>query len=1083
MFLAMKLLRELFLIMILSLSAVLPGRGVNTDIIIPEDAIENINTIEVVDGLQVKLWAAEPLLQDPVSIYIDEKGRIFSAETERQTNGVEDNRGHGYWLMDDLAAQTVDDRLAMFTKWQDRFEGGLDYFRRGDEWVRLLEDTDGDGLADKSSYFARNFNDPLDGTGAGVFHWNGDVYYTNIPHLWRLRDIDNDGVAEEREAMFSGFGVRVALRGHDMHGMVMGPDGKLYWSIGDRGYHVRTREGGLLHDPGSGAVFRCNLDGSDLEVFHTSLRNPQELAFDKYGNLFTGDNNSDSGDRARIVYCVEGGESGWNMAYQYLDGDYSRGPWNNEKLWHLQHEGQAAWVLPPIDHIGNGPSGFTFYPGTGLPARYNGHFFMCDFRGGAAQSLVHSFGMENDGAGFRTTDRHDFIKRVLVTDFDFGFDGKMYLSDWVASWNHNGQGRIYSLQYKNLPENDKIQDMKQLVADGFAHRNSGELGRLLAHDDMRVRLRAQLELASRGAQSLEIFQNALQRGPQIQRIHALWGLGILARDHARNPDAYERHPLAGAVRFARHKDPEIRAQAARVLGDARFRRGTERVIDELLQDENARVRYFAALAAGKNRLTDRIDAIVSILAENRDSDVYLRHGCVMALQYMADRQTLVALGDHESAAVRRGALLALRKQKDASGISHFLSDSNEWVVTEAARAINDLNLESEFPLLAGYAVAYDDQALPQGFSKDNEALLRRIINANFRLGTTENASRILGLVRNENLSTRIRTEAIRSLGDWFEPSPLDRVLGWHRPVTRAPETDKNTSSGQTVQALFERELPSLLNELDDQLSEELGQAMARLGIVLQDDQVVATISDTSKPVSQRLAAIAALSDLDQERFENGIRLALDSGNAEISSGALKVMVDRLGADAFPRLRLLAFSEVPALRNNAMLQIGRINSQAARQFFLENVLSKLGADSVDNSIHLELIELASSAEIPGFKSALDKYYSAMDASDEMKPWMVALYGGDPARGQSLFESHPIAQCLRCHKVGDTGVGEAGPNLKGVASRLSPTELLESLIVPNAKLAEGFGPVSAMPPMGLLLSKTEIRDIMAYIKTLR
>ncbi len=216
-----------------------------------------------------------------------------------------------------------------------------------------------------------------------------------------------------------------------MHGLVIGPDGRLYFSIGDRGLNVKTKEGRHLYNPDSGAVLRCELDGSNLEIFCTGLRNPQELAFDDYGNLFTVDNNSDSGDKARLYHLVQGGDYGWRMHYQYLP---DRGPWNREKLWHLPHEGQAAYVIPPIAHITDGPSGLVAYPGTGLGDEYAGAFFVCDFRGGPANSAIRMFKMEPDGATFKLTKYEPFVENVLATDCDFGPDGAFYISDWVDGW-------------------------------------------------------------------------------------------------------------------------------------------------------------------------------------------------------------------------------------------------------------------------------------------------------------------------------------------------------------------------------------------------------------------------------------------------------------------------------------------------------------------------------------------------------------------------------------------------------------------------------------------------------------------------
>ena len=297
--------------------------------------------------LKCEVFAAEPDVANVVAFHRDFQGRVYVCETFRQERGVEDNRGHGHWMDEELSAKTVQDRIDYIRKYVPDADKS---YTQHDDRIRLLRDTNGDGKADESTVFSDHYNAIEMGTGAGVLGYRGNVYYTCIPSLFMLRDVNGDDVADNQLILHTGYGVRFAFRGHDMHGLIVGPDGRLYFSIGDRGYNVNDQ----VNDPTSGAVFRCELDGQNLEVLHTGLRNPQELAFDDYGNLFTGDNNSDSGDRARFTEILPGADSGWRMYYQYLP---DRGPFNREKIWYPANDDTPAYILPPIANLGDGPSG------------------------------------------------------------------------------------------------------------------------------------------------------------------------------------------------------------------------------------------------------------------------------------------------------------------------------------------------------------------------------------------------------------------------------------------------------------------------------------------------------------------------------------------------------------------------------------------------------------------------------------------------------------------------------------------------------------------------------------------------------
>jgi quinoprotein glucose dehydrogenase len=508
--------------------------------------------VKVPPGFQVQLFASEPDVLNPVALAFDERGRCFVVETFRRDKQVLDMRDHREWVEDDLASRTVEDRVAFLQRYA---RDGIRLFREESERVRLLVDGDGDGRADSSTVFADGFDGLADGIAAGVLARRGDVWFTDIPNLWRLRERGGSGRADERERVATGFGVHFNYTGHDLHGLRVGPDGRLYFSIGDRGLHVTTKEGRLLDLPDAGAVLRCELDGSGLELVHTGLRNPQELAFDDAGDLFTVDNNSDGGDRARLVHVVEGGDSGWCIGFQWIESPTPRGPWNGEKMWEPRNDVQPAWILPPVANLVSGPSGLAHYPGTGFSdPSWRDVFLVCDFEGEVGNTRVVAFQVAPDGAGHRLVSQSDFVARgIVATDCDFGPDGALYVSDWVHGWGQPGRGRVWRIFDPAALGSVPVEATRTLIGEGMAGRSRADLVVRLLHPDQRVRLEAEFALAAMGDEGL-LGRRCSTARDRLARLHAIWD-SIVARRAAHRAEAARvlTRSTTATTKFARRR--------------------------------------------------------------------------------------------------------------------------------------------------------------------------------------------------------------------------------------------------------------------------------------------------------------------------------------------------------------------------------------------------------------------------------------------------------------------------------------------------------------------------------------------------
>lgn len=1070
------------------------------------------------EGMQRVVFDAELLRGTPVALDVDELGRVIVAETGRQNLGAEDNRSHEYWLLDDLASRTVDDRRAYYQKWLDagRFERP-DHFTIESDRVVVLEDTDGDGVADGRKLLAE-WNEMASGLVAGVEAREGTIWATSIPSVHRIEDPDRDGVAESVEVLATGFGVKTSLIGHDLHGLAWGPDGKLYFSMGDRGYHVTLADGRVLEPklgPGRGAVFRMNPDGSQLEVFATGVRNPQELAFDDHGNLFTGDNNGDGGDAARIVYVVEGGETGWAMAYQSLAGDYVRGPWMAERLWDLQHDGQPAWVLPPVAHLGNGPAGFVHYPGLGLPERYADHFFLCDYAYMRGRSGIWSFALRPRGAGFELVDRHPFAWSLLATDFDFSWDGRMFatifdqigLSQQIESYTH-------------APSQDdpRIERLAELARGAMDERSTPELVALLDFADQRIRLRAQYALASRRALDPLVEVARDEQRALLPRLHAVWALGQIGADGLQSlaPDGLE---------WARTAPAELRAQLARVAGDAGALWLAPDLRAWLAGTEEPRVHFFAAQALGA--LGDRAstEPLVALLRGNADRDVFLRHAAVWALHRIGDLESVWSQRSDRSRSVRLAVLLVLRHAGDAR-IAHFLADPDEQLVVEAARAIYDGPIDAAMPALAAMAGGLEPAA--ESDRQTARALHRRVIGANVRLRSAVGARALARYVRDESQLASLRSLALEALGSYTSPPPRDLTMGFHRPL--APVDP------EMLAAVFREQGRALIASSLGARALEIASGIGSLP--LSDAELLALVRDPTNAVGERVSALAALGDrLAAEgvgpEAQKAVEIALGAEAPEIRRAGrdLLLVVDpETGLESL--LAVVEAGPTSLERKHAWTRLGGIEDSRARDALREG-LDSWESGALDEDVALELL-LAARAQGGPLAERATRLLSpgSGSASERVAQRRWALAGGEPAAGERIFQTS--GDCQRCHGGGGHGAG-AGPDLLGVASK-GAAHVLESLVAPDAQIAEGFGsivvtrrdgttvaglllaaddravvidagvdagvdpgkgepvvvaaddiasrtlPTTSMPPMGLVLPPRALRDVVAYVMAL-
>jgi putative membrane-bound dehydrogenase-like protein len=381
-------------------------------------------SLKVADGLQVELFAAEPMLLNPTSIDVDHLGRVWVCE------GVNYRRlGFKRPILRDAGDRIV-----------------------------VLTDTNADGKADESSVFyqGKDLIAPLgiavakDAAGPGY-----KVFVCQSPDILLFEDKDGDAKADGPPKKFltgfSGFD-----HDHGVHGILIGPDGKLYFTVGDSGVGRGNGPDGKPIPPlqsadgkgrkwvsndtdcRAGTVWRCDFDGTNLELIAHNFRNNYEACVNSFGEVWLSDNDDDGNQQTRICFVMPGGNYGY----------YPRGP--GQTHWHEEQPGIVHKVL----RTGFGsPTGICFYEGTLLPKKYHGQLLHTD----AGPRELRCFHLKPKGAGYEATQEN------LVTSTDNWFrlsdvcvapDGSVIISDWydpgvgghgMGDWT---RGRIYRVTPK-----------------------------------------------------------------------------------------------------------------------------------------------------------------------------------------------------------------------------------------------------------------------------------------------------------------------------------------------------------------------------------------------------------------------------------------------------------------------------------------------------------------------------------------------------------------------------------------------------------------------------------------------------------
>jgi quinoprotein glucose dehydrogenase len=679
----------------------------------------------------------------------------------------------------------------------------------------------------------------------------------------------------------------------------------------------------------------------------------------------------------------------------------------------------------------------TINPGTGLPPRYDRHFFLCDFRG-TRDSGIHTFTLDPRGASFALGPVERFVWGSLVTDCEFGPDGALYFSDWVEGWNQTGKGRLYRIFDPTARVSDLVRETRGTLADGMSGSSTDSLIASLSHPDQRVRQAAQFELVAKARRQPDgyaiLTRVAGHSESVLARVHAIWGIGMYFRDAG---------PIALSLLAPMLDDPsaEVRAQAARVIGDLADTRALAPLVGRLT-DESPRVRMFAAISVGKlgkYGATLAIDPLKALIKETGERDPVLRHAAIMGLVGCADESALADCSRDPSDDVRIAAVVALRRIKSPE-LARFLTDATPRVAAEAARAIYDVPVPDALSALAD---------LVRTTKSTERALVRRAVHASFRLGGEQRARELAQFALSGTADASLCAEALQRLAEWAQPPGRDPVVGAWWPIAPRPVGF----------------MPDLVRSLDRAMIENAGaplvQAWIRLvevyGVTDQSPILSAWMLDDARPSAVRCAALRALKSLGAVELAFSVREALadrDGALRAVAVGAIGLLPKE---EALPLLDRIAAQGEISERRAACEVLAKIDDPMGEALLLRELM-KLAHGLVPAEVALDVCEAARARGASSFEPVLDEMTRTGVDDAALAPYEHSLLGGDAEVGKKIFRTKAELSCLRCHSVESEheqeGGGRVGPSLVGIGKRLGRLALLEAIVTPNRRMSPGY-----------------------------